>query len=151
MIDIEYARACTELLIILNNMLLKDYNKIPKELIKGLEEYKSQDYYFHMDYSKTLKEQKISDLTKAMLNVLYKEYLASEEKKIKLLQEEKIEYIRQEELKRQKYNPDDIFKKESKQELKQVELSEPELLPIIKESWFEKAKKFIKQLLKKEY
>ena len=112
MIDIEYARACTELLVILNNMSIKDYNKIPKELIDGLKKCKSQDYNFYMDYSKTLKEQKISDLTKAMLNVLYKEYWAPEDKKKLLEQEEKIEYIKQEELKRQKYNPDNIFKKE---------------------------------------
>ena len=28
--DIEYARACTELLVILNNMSIKDYNKIDR-------------------------------------------------------------------------------------------------------------------------
>ena len=152
MIENEYVVACTELLVILNDMSFKDYNKIPKEIIMGLEEYKSKEYIFYMDYSKTLKNQKISELTKAMLNVLYKEYWASDEKRKEFEKEERNEYLREEELKRQKYNPDDLFKKPEKIEIVKTEISQPELLPTIKEdSWFEKAKKFIRKLLKKEY
>lgn len=147
MIDEEYAIACTELLTILNNMSFKDYDKIPKEIITGLEEYKSTEYKFYLDYSKTLKEQNISELTKAMLSVLYKEYLASENKKKELESEERVEYIRQEEIKRQKYNPDDIFKKEEK---KVVVATENELLPMVKEeTWLEKAKNFLKSLFRR--
>lgn len=77
----EYSRACTEALTIINNMSIKNYNKLPKELILSLERNMDTKYDFSIDYSKDINEQNISDITKGILSNIYLDYWADEKNK----------------------------------------------------------------------
>ena len=86
----EYSKACVEVLEIIKEMEYKEKQKIPRELKEKLRKNKNLNYKFYIDKSKKLKEQKILDITKAILANIYKEYLATDyEKKIILEKENK--------------------------------------------------------------
>lgn len=106
----EYSRAFTEVLVILKFISDEDYNKIPKDIILALQDYKDDSYIYKLDFSKEFNKQNISELTKAILSNFYRDYWASDEQKSKLIEEENKERQHLEFEKRKKYNPDDIFK-----------------------------------------
>lgn len=109
MLSAKYSEAAVEVLDILNHMEKDDYDKVPSKFIKMLEESASKDYVCELDYSKRLIEMELSEETKALLGVMFRNYWCSEEKRAAY--ENKIsenERKFQEEL-REKYNPDNIF------------------------------------------
>lgn len=110
--QIDYSKSCTEVLTIINNMSIENQKKIPKELIDAFEENKDINYNFYLDYSKDLKSQNISEFTKAILKNLYRDYWVTEEKRKIINLKEQQERNELEKLKREKYNPDNIFKKD---------------------------------------
>lgn len=111
MTNLDYQKSCTEVLAVLNNMPIEDFKKIPKELINAFEANKDNNYNFVIDYSKDLKDQDLSDFTIAILNNLYRDYWASEDTRKKIILEENQKRYEQEKIKREMYNPDNIFKK----------------------------------------
>jgi len=80
-IKIQKNRAYTQVLEILNNLKLEDYNKVPEDLITTLEEYKDDDIRFKYDTHKDYMEQNISSEAKLILAIFFKRYWASDEKK----------------------------------------------------------------------
>lgn len=109
MINTNYANAYKEVLIVINNLVQEDYDKIPKEYIEFLENNANSDYDFKYDSSKSFDQQELLDDTKYILFGLFEKYGATEKQKLKIKAfknnyNEKLEYE-----KRQKYNPDDIF------------------------------------------
>lgn len=142
MTNLDYRKSCTEVLAILNNMSIENFKKIPRELIEAFETSKDADYDFSLDYSKDLKDQDVSEFTLAILNNLYRDYLASEEEKNMIMLEEKQKRSEEEKIKREKYNPDDIFKKKT-----QVEDSNESVAMVkYKETIFSKIIKKIKEI-----
>ncbi len=105
----EYRIACTEVLEIIDNISYDDYLKIPKDIIQNLEESRDENSDFTYDPSLTLDEQNVSEGAKAIIAVLYRDYLASQEQKEKIKNEEKEYYLKEEEKKKEKYNFDDLF------------------------------------------
>ena len=118
-INTEYAKACTEVLAIISNMSIENFKKIPKELLKCLEENKDSEYNFQLDYSKSLNEQNISKFTTAILRNIYRDYWASEDVKQKILLDEANKRYESEKIKRELYNPDNIFKNINKSNSRQ--------------------------------
>lgn len=109
MLSEKYSEAAVEVLDILNHMGKEDYDKVPSKFINMLEESASKDYVCELDYSKRLIEMDLSEETKALLGVMFRNYWCAEEKRAAF--ESKIsenERKVQEEL-REKYNPDNIF------------------------------------------
>ena len=109
MINTNYANAYKEVLIVINNLVQEDYDKIPKEYIEFLENNANSDYDFKYDSSKSFDQQELLDDIKYILFGLFEKYGATEKQKLKIKAfknnyNEKLEYE-----KRQKYNPDDIF------------------------------------------
>ena len=65
------------------NMMPDDIkNKLPKEFLKEIGTHKLKNYVFKYDYSKSLDEQPINDITREMLVSIYKDYLCSNDEKI---------------------------------------------------------------------
>ncbi|MBQ2937484.1 MAG: hypothetical protein IJE05_01150 [Clostridia bacterium] len=150
MTNLDYKKSCTEVIIILNNMPIEYFNKIPTELIKAFEHNKDNDYNFFLDYSKDLKAQNISSFTLAILNNLYRDYWANEEERKEILEKEKYDLNILEQEKREKYNPDNIFKKVKKDEYINVEITENNINTALieyKESFFTRFKNFILKIL----
>ena len=81
MADIQYANAYTEVLDILKHISKEDYEKIPKSKIKVFEENSNKNYNFTYDENKTLDEQNVSEITKVIIAILFREYWATKEQR----------------------------------------------------------------------
>ena len=69
--------------------------------------------------------------------VLYRDYIVSEDEKLKLLKEEQEQKLKIEKELREKYNPDNIFKKKNIEE--NIQINNVQLIEIKETSWFKKA------------
>ena len=150
MLKTNYANAYKEVLIILDNLIKEDYDKIPKEYIEFLKSNCNNEYEFYYDNSKTFEEQELLDDTKYILFGLFEKFGATD------LQKEKIKnfkdnYFRKiEEEKREQYNPDDIFKNANKAKNTDIEMSENNTNTALiecKGSFFTRFKNFIFKIL----
>lgn len=112
--DIRYANAFYEVLEILSYISKEDYEKIPRSLIELFEENANLNYNFKYNSKITLREQGCSDITKAIIALLYRDYWASKEEKENILLNEKNDKIRIEQEKQEKYNPDNLFNARNK-------------------------------------
>ena len=95
MADIQYANAYTEVLDILKYISKEDYEKIPKSKIKVFEENSNKNYSFTYDKNKTLDEQNVSEITKAIIAILFRDYWATKEQRYIIIK-------KQQEIKEQK-------------------------------------------------
>ena len=85
MVNNKYAIAYSEVLEILKHIPIEDYNKIPKNEIELFEAYADNNYSFNYDPSKTLKEQNVSNITKGIIILLFRDYWANEIQKNKII------------------------------------------------------------------
>ena len=110
MVDIQYANAYTEVLEILKCISQEDYNKVPKEKINLFEHNANREYIFNYDSNKTLEEQNVSQIARAIIAILFRDYWATEEQrnKIKTFQINRRNQIEEE--KNEKYSYENLFK-----------------------------------------
>ena len=116
MVKTNYANAYKEVLIILDNLIKEDYDKIPKEYIEFLKSNCNNEYEFYYDNSKTFEEQELLDDTKYILFGLFEKFGATELQKEKIKAFKNNHYRKIEEEKKEKYNPDNIFLKNTLKE-----------------------------------
>jgi len=114
MVDNKYAVAYSEVLEILKHIPIEDYNKIPKNEIELFETYADNDYTFNYDTSKTLEEQNVSDITKGIIILLFRDYWATEIQRNKIIAKQNYDRMKLEEEKKAKNNPDNIFSNQYK-------------------------------------
>lgn len=89
MADIQYANAYTEVLDILKYISKEDYEKIPKSKIKVFEENSNKNYSFTYDKNKTLDEQNVSEITKAIIAILFRDYWATKEQRYVIIKKQR--------------------------------------------------------------
>ena len=151
MVDNKYAVAYSEVLEILKHIPLEDYNKIPKTKIELFETNADNEYTFNYDPSKTLEEQNVSNITKGIIILLFRDYWATEIQRNKIIAKQNYDRMNLEEKKKGKYNTDNIFANlyknsftdntENKQELALVEINDMK--------WYTKVWRFIKNFFRK--
>lgn len=106
----EYREAFTEV-----NEILKYFNKdllkkIPKEFIKNIKENMSTTYKVIYDNTKSLNEQNIKQETRAILSIIYRDYICDKETKEKIIQNDRKEWLQLEEKKKEEYKNTELFK-----------------------------------------
>lgn len=139
MVNIEYANAYSEVLGILKCISTEEYNKIPKEKIKLFEECANKEYIFDYDSNKTLDEQNVSKRAKAVIAILFRDYWATDTQRDKIVAKQNYDRQKVEQELMEKYNPDNIFKKNETQQIyKTNEIKENNKLIPYKESIFKK-------------
>ncbi len=79
--DNEYIEAFAQLKTIINMMPEELKSKIPQDIIEVFDKYTATNVRFKYDYSKSIDEQPISDLTRDVLADIYIEYLCDENEK----------------------------------------------------------------------
>lgn len=114
MVNSKYGIAYSEVLEILKHIPIEDYNKIPKNEIELFKAYADNDYIFNYDTSKTLEEQNVSDITKGIIILLFRDYWANEVQRNKIIAKQNYDRIKLEEEKKAKYNTD-IFQSRNNQ------------------------------------
>lgn len=137
MVNLEYANAYSEILGILKHISKEDYNKIPKEKIIFFQNNYNKEYNFTYDMNKTLDEQNVSKKAKTIIAILFRDYWATDAQREKIKAKEQYDRKIKEEENREKYNPDNLFKKH--REAKNVEtITENNQIIPYKESIFRK-------------
>ncbi len=150
MITKEYAEAYAEIDEILGYLPDEYVNKIPVKLREFYKKAKDKEYVSKIDPYKTLDNQDMKHTTKVLLTIIYREYWCNEEEKAEL---DKIlvknDQKHEAEI-REKYNPDNIFKKKSNtEEIERIE--ETALVNYENKTWYKKAIDFIGGLFKKAF
>ncbi len=120
MTNVTYNMAYAEVLEILKYLPESELRKIPKDEIKFLENNMDKDYKFVLDPEKALEEQNISRKANAILVVYFKKYFTNDYQKQKLNEILTRNQQIVENEARKKYNPEDIFRKNNNQDLKNV-------------------------------
>lgn len=140
-------KAVSEVIDVLKHSEIEVTQKIPKKFIEFLTKNSDRDYIPNIDYSEENWENSIEEDAKVLIALIYRDYIMSEEEKEKVIEEAK----RQEQEIREKYNPDNLFKKNSKIENeKSQDDTEQEvqksLLIIKEEKWYERIINKIKEI-----
>ena len=117
----EFKETAVELNSIFDNMSTDILNKIPLKIRNFFKNNASSTYSFKYDKTKSLNEQNIKDKTRGIIAILYRDYICNDDER-KEYNEIYTDFLnKQEEEKRAKYNPNDIFKKEKNEK---IEISE---------------------------
>ena len=147
----KYTDAFTQVYVILNELDDEDYAKIPPEVVDAIRKNRNKEYEFEIDESVDLKDNNLLPEARALLFKIYRDYLASESQRQKILKMQNEERVKKELKKQQQYNTD-VF---ANKELETVLKSEPEsqkqktqLVPY-KENVFKKIFNKLKGILKK--
>lgn len=113
MISEGYSEAFVEVLAILDNTPIEEKQGIPQKFINFLKENASKTYKIAFDRNKQIEELNLKKETKAMLSVIYYNYLCPQDKKQEYIELLNNNQTKLEEEIREKYNPDNIFKKDN--------------------------------------
>lgn len=157
----KYAKAYTEVVELLNALPIDEFNQIPSEEIEFYKENMDKDYNFSIDSEVDLSKQNISFEANSIIIDIFQKYFATEEQKEKIEKILEKNSAEEDALKRERYNPDNIFKKEVPSNIKveetieneneNVDVEKNEILPInVKENIFSKIKNFILRIFNKE-
>lgn len=147
MLNTEYKIAYSEVLEILKYISKEEYNKIPSNMIKMFKLNASSENSFRYNPNKTLQEQNVSETTRTIIAILFRDYWASKEQKEKILS---VQNIEREKYKREQYNPDNLFKNTKQIEIKDENVQTENVSMIeYKESLLKKFLNKIKRLLGK--
>ncbi len=140
MISMEYANAYTEVLEILKFIPKTDYNKIPQDMIKVFSDNQNKNYIFNYNPLQSLDDQNVSKKAKLIISILFRDYWAQDNQRAKILNKEKIDRMRFEEEKQEKYNVNNLFK--NKQENLQNSERNTSLIEV-------KEKNFLQKIIEK--
>lgn len=110
MINNTYAKAYKEVIEIIKYFPEKEYNKIPKERIEYYKKNMDKEYSFTINPRIDLTEQNISKEAGAIIVTIFRDYFATEEQKKELEKLIKLNEKKKEIRKKEKYNPDNLFK-----------------------------------------
>lgn len=147
MITKEYAMAYKEIIEILKYVPDEDVLKIPKEKLDFYKKNMDINYNYKIDEKKEFEDQQISDITKAILANIFRDYWATEYQKERIKAKEKYDIEKMEEEKARKYNSDNIFKiKNTGNIVTNTELP----VEIKKEKFFKKLISYVKTIFKKD-
>ena len=145
------ASVAAEAIAILENTEISLVAKVPLKILEMLQSKADQaNKKVELDYTKSYSEQNISEEAKGIITLIYRQYWCteSEPKELdkKLLENEQIK-------KRQRYNPDNIFKKpdeDNKYDTISKEYSEEKSLTVTENlKWYQKIINKIKSFLNK--
>lgn len=148
MID-NYPKAYKEVIEILKYVPQESVDKIPEKTIDMFKVKMDKNWNFKVDINKPFEEQELLEETKAIFANIFRDYWATPEQKESIETREKYELEKIDEEKREKYNPNDIFKNNKFQK---VDENTENNLPIEvkKENFFEKLLNFIKKFFFKK-
>lgn len=139
-----YANAYTEVDTILNYLRIEDLNKIPENFIKTIKANKNDNYNFTIDWNKELKDQNILIETRAILFNIFRDYLANDIQKEKIINMQREEENRNELVKQEMY---DVNLFENRYIVKNEDKNNEMTIVEFKESFFEKIINKIKKII----
>jgi len=144
----KYAKALTEVYSVLQNSEKEIQDLIPEEFKKFVIDNMEKEYEVAINFDNENWDNCILEETQAILAMIYRDYIVSKEEKKKLVEEELREEARIEQELREKYNTDNIFKKNISIE-KNTNTIEDTSITTTKEKWYKKLFDNIKKIFEK--
>lgn len=144
-----YEKVLREVDYILQNLPFEIQNKIPTDFKQSIVDNMDINYVPELlDKNKTLDEQNISEETKKILALIYRNYIVSDEERKQLIIEENNIVKELENEKRDRYNSGEIFKNKQKSSIASMSVATEDKLEI--EEYKEKKlyKKIFDKILK---
>ena len=133
-----YTKALTEVDEVLNYLDVKLLNKIPETFKNFIKNSKNKMYKYQYNKEKPLYEQELSKEAKAIISLIYRDYICYPQEKNQLVQEEKI-------------NMQNEFKVKEIETIKNDVKTETKAIAIIeKESFWKKVINKMKKILRGE-
>ena len=146
MINKELSETLTELNEVFNNTSIDVIKRIPKTFLQFIADNVSDTYEFKYDKTKSLKEQNLKPRTKGLIALVYRDFICNNEEK-QIYNEKVSNVLKEIELeKREKYNPDNLFKNENKIKEDSEVLNEVNLVEV-KDNFLYKLIKKVKSIL----
>ncbi|MBQ9658580.1 MAG: hypothetical protein IJV31_07425 [Clostridia bacterium] len=144
-------QAVSEVIEILKHSEQQIMDKIPRKFIDFLNENTDKEYKAKINFNDEKWDESIKEDTKAILALIYRDYIVSKEERNKLLEEEQKQINKQQQELYEKYNPDNIFKKkvDTSQKKDKESINNMQLIEIKEEIWFKKIWKKIISFLGK--
>ena len=152
-----YSKAYKEIVEILKYVPEESVRKIPQEMRDMFKAEQSKTYNFQIDTEKPFEEQELLEETKAILANIFRDYCATDYQKSKIVEKENRDREEWEREKREKYNPNDVFKNKKVSNIGRIEQNVQEQLSeeynrslpteIQKQNIFKKLLGFIKGLI----
>lgn len=146
MITKEYAIAYKEVITILRYVPKSDVDKIPQEKLEFYKSNMDKDYKYKIDETKQFEEQEMSDITKAVLANIFKDYWATPYQKERIKAKEEYDLQKIEEEKSKKYNPNNIFKDK---QVNKIITGTNLPIEVKRENFFKKLVKIVKNIINK--
>jgi len=144
----EYREAFSEVYEILNIMPNTLSNKIPQKFKEIIKRERADSYI--PSISEPIDECSLKEETIIILALIYRDFLCNEEER-KELKARDAESLRVFEAEiREKYNPDDIFKKKRQKEEQKVQTEEKSIAVIDEQKWYQKIFNIIKGIFKRK-
>ena len=150
----EYMEAFAEVNEIIKLMPIELVNKIPSKFREMIVEEKDKNYI--PDIKEPIEKCKLKNETIIILGLIYRDFLCSPDERKKLQEKDarelqEVEKAIEEEI-REKYNPDDIFKKRNQNNIEESNNKEENTSMIVvqEERWYQKIFNLIKRLFGKE-
>lgn len=146
----EYREAFTEVNEIIKIMPNELVNKIPSKFKEMIEDERDKEY--NPNIQEPLEKCKLKNETIIILGLIYRDFLCSPDEKRKLQEKDARELQNvQEAIKkeiREKYNPDDIFKRKTQNidEATQSNIENTSMIVVPEEKWYKKIFNLIKNL-----
>ena len=129
-------RAISEVIEILNHTDKEIVEKIPQKFINFLFENADNDYKPNINFYDDDWKNSVQDDTQAILALIYRDYIVSDDERKELLKEEQEDKLKREKELQEKYNPDNLFKKKTVEI--QTQNNEVQLVKVNETSWFKK-------------
>ena len=132
-------------------MVDSKYGIAYSEVLELFETYANNDYTFNYDTNKTLEEQNVSDITKGIIILLFRNYWATEKQRNKIIAKQNYDRMKLEEKKKEKYNTDNIFINNHKNSSIYIleNKQEKSLVKIDDMKWYKKIWRRIKNFFRK--
>ena len=146
----EYKEAFTEVNEIIKMMPDELVNKIPSKFREMLEDERDKEY--NPNIQEPLEKCKLKNETIIILGLIYRDFLCSQDEKRRLQEKDarelqEVQKAIEDEI-RQKYNPNDLFKKHNATDNQLIE--ECKSITVIEEKWYKKLYKLIKSIFKRK-
>ncbi len=143
--------AFTEVNEIIKLMPEELVNKIPSKFREMINE--ERDIQYKPDIKEPLEKCKLKNETIIILGLIYRDFLCSQDEKRRLQEKDarelqEVQKAIENEI-RQKYNPNDLFKKHNATDNQLIE--ECKSITVIEEKWYKKLYKLIKSIFKRKY
>ena len=142
MVNTEYKIAYSEVLEILKYISKEEVNKVPQDMLEMFKTNASNENQFIYNPNKTLQEQNVSEIARAIIAILFRDYCAKENQKQKILNKQNLD---REKMREEMYNPDNIFQKHNIQHKENSTTNEVAIVEY-KESIFTKIKNWFKRI-----